>query len=327
MPKKEIDASNMAGVLDKFPKQIKEAAEWGKDLTFSGIRNIAISGMGGSGLPGEFLKTYANTSIPIFAIKNYTLPRYISAHSLIICISYSGNTEETLSAYDEAKQRGARIVAISSGGKLEEQAKKDGMPHIKVPAGIQPRMAFGYQTTPVLNIMINSGLIKKIDFDKLSQFLEKERKDIKKKAKSLAAKAKEKIPIIYSSEHFYPVAYKWKIDFNENAKIHAFCNYYPEWNHNEINGLIKLNGKYFIFILRDKDDHPRIKKRMEITADLIKKKNVDTITIDSKGYDTLSRMLYTVYLGDWTAYYTAINLGIDPTPVKIIEDLKKALKK
>jgi len=323
---KRVDESNMARLLDEFPQQIKEAARLGGGLKFSGIKSVVLCGMGGSGLPGEFLRNW-NLSIPIYAVKDYTVPKYITKQSLAVCISYSGNTEETLAAYREVKRRGAKVVTISSGGKLEKQAKKDSVPQIKVPSGIQPRMAFGYQMIPVLKILISSGLVKGINFDRLSAFMAKERTAIKKRAKELANKAYRRIPIIYSSAQFFPVAYKWKIDFNENAKIHAFCNYYPEWNHNEINGLIKLNGKYIVFILRDKDDHSRIKKRMSITQKLIKRKKVDVVSIDSKGFDRLSRMLYTVYLGDWTAYYTAIKLGIDPTPVNIIEDLKKALKK
>lgn len=328
MPQKEatIDKENLAGVLEKFPKQIVEASALGKDLVFSGFRNVVICGMGGSGLPGEFVRSIVDSKIPIFVVKDYVLPAYVDNYSLVFAVSYSGNTEETLTAYEEARQRGARIVVITSGGELAKKAKENGFPVIVVPGGIPPRMAIGYQMIPLLNVLERCGFLRAIDWKRVADFLTKELKDIKKQAHELAKKVDTKIPLIYASPVLYAVAYKWKKNFNENVKMHAFSNFFPEFNHNEINGYVKLNGKYIVFILRDRDDHPRNKHRMDVVAQLIKEKGVDVIHIDSKGPDRMSRMLRTVWLGDWVAYYTALALGVDPTPVKIIEDLKKALK-
>ena len=321
-----IDRHNLAATLDNFPKQIEEASLLGKGISFSGMKNIVVCGVGGSALPGEFTRSAVESTVPVFIVKDYTLSKYVTKDSLIFAVSYSGNTEETLSAYGEARKRGAQIVVIASGGELIKKAKEDKTAYVQVPTGIPPRMSIGYQTAPILNILAQSGITPAIDWKQMVNSMEKEAVGIKKEAQKLAQRVKNKIPLIYASARFHAVAYKWKKDFNENTKIHAFSNYFPEFNHNEINGYVNLNGNYIVFIIKDQEDHPRIKKRMEVIAELIKEKGVEVITIETKGPDILTRMFLTVWLGDWISYDCAIELGTDPTPVDIIEDLKRKMR-
>ena len=324
-----VDSENFAHVLDNFPEQIREAASLGQDIkiTVKGS-TIIICGMGGSGLPGEIIKRVAKT--PVILVKDYTLPKFVSQKDIVIAVSYSGNTEETLELYDQAKKKGVQLIAVASGGQLAERAKKDNRPLIVVPvpdvtgpSGFQPRMAGGYQTIPLMNLLQDAG-IEKQNWNKCATFLEEEKKSIKALAKKMAEELDNRTPLIYSSEAFFAAAFKWKINVNENAKMHAFCNFFPEWNHNEINAHAKENN-YHVFILRDEDDHPRIKQRMSIVSTILKKKQIRTTVIDSRGTTYIERLFWTIYVGDWLSYFVALAHGVDPTPVNVIEDLKKAL--
>ena len=322
----QTDKENLAGVLKNFPTQILEASKLAAKINLNNIQNIVVCGMGGSGLPGDIARNLSNINVPFLTLKDYTLPAFIGKNSLVFIISYSGNTEETIAAYNEAKKRNAQIVIITSGGELAAKAKQDNLPLILVPSGLQPRMAFGYQTIPILTILENAGLTTAINWKVVASSLIAQSEHITSHAKEIVTFLKNKIPMIYASVAFSSAAYKWKIDFNENTKIHAFCNAFAEFNHNEINGYVNLNGNYAVIILRDQNDHPRIKKRMGIIADIIKKKNIPALTIDTQGSDLPTRLLSIIWLGDWVSYYMALDINTDPTPVKIIEDLKAQLK-
>ena len=265
------DTENMYDVLKNFPKQMEEASKLGKDIKISDkVDNIIITGMGGSALPGEILKSFFySTSIPIFVNKGYSLPEFTNMRSLVFVISYSGNTEETIYAYRNALRKGAHIIVIASDGKLEELATKQRQILIKVPEGIQPRSAYAYLFLPILNVLMNSKIISDIsgDIEKTINTLKKP--IFEERAKDIARKLEGKIPLIYSSDRLYAIAYKWKIDFNENSKVHAFCNMLPELNHNEIVGYTNVIGDYHVILIKDEDDHMRIRKRFDITKEII----------------------------------------------------------
>ncbi len=320
-----IDKENLMAVIEQFPKQIEAASRLTANIKLENIQHIVVCGMGGSGLPGDIARNMCNNSVPFITVKDYTLPQFINKNSLVFVISYSGNTEETHAAYEEAKKRSAQIVVITSGGDLAARAKEDKIPIILVPSGLQPRMAFGYQTIPILNVLQSANLIAPINWNKVVGALNK-CQEIDFTAIRIADFLEGKIPIIYSSPQFASVAYKWKININENAKTHAFCNYFPEFNHNEINGFVNLKGNYAVIILRDHDDHPRIKKRMEVIEQLLRDKMIPVMVIDRMFDDLPARILGAIWLGDWVSYHVALDLKTDPTPVMIIEDLKKALK-
>lgn len=329
-----IDKYNMYQVLLDFPKQFKRALAFSKNVSVSGeFDNIIVSGMGGSSLPGELIKTCFSSKIPIFVNRDYSLPEIASKKSLIFASSYSGNTEETLSVYKEAKKRHLKTVGFCSGGQLEQLCKQDKTPFIKYPAeapGFQPRFALGYAFAAMTRVLSNSGIIK--DYSRYvsdtSNFLEKNKKCLENNGISLAKKLKEKTPIIYTSDRLKALGYAWKLKLNETSKILAFYNFFPELNHSEMVAYTnKPKGKFIVVILRDENDYKKILKRMEITAGLIKKKGVDVNIFDLKGKSTLSKIFYSIYLVDWISYYLAIENGIDPTPVKIADDFKKRLKK
>jgi glucose/mannose-6-phosphate isomerase len=315
-------------VLLDLPKQIEEAATLAKDISIQlPIENVVLTGMGGSGLPGELLASYADLPLPLIINKNYDLPKIVKSRSLIFVVSYSGNTEETIAAFKAARRKNARLIAIASGGKLEELAKKERVPFIKVPAGIQPRAALPYLFFPVLSILNNAKLLPFPSDEVKETIAAVKSPHYKERARALAEKLVDKIPLIYSSEKLKAVAYKWKINFNENSKTHAFYNVFPELNHNELVGYTKLAGNYHVIMLEDEFDNRRVKERMKITKQLIADKGVDTTLISISGNSLLSRMFSAIHLGDLTSYYLAELRGIDPEPVAMVENLKKKLGK
>jgi len=301
----------------------------GKEIKFeSNIKNIFIIGMGGSGEIGNYLQNYLHDlSIPVFVVKDYELPTYCNQTSLVFVISYSGNTEETISAYRQAWRRGCKnLVSVSSGGKLMELALLNKHEHITIPSGILARFSTPYLLVPILNILYNQGLI-----DYPNQIVEETAKALEKsgfetKAKELAEKLKNKVPIIYSSQRTQVVAEKWKTDIQENAKTLAYHNVIPEMCHNELNAYEKVTADLFVILIGDEDDHRQVKQRIKIIKKMLKEKEVPVMEIGIKGNNLLTRLFSSTYLGLWVAFYLAMEYEIDPTPVETIEWFKKELK-
>ncbi len=326
----EIDKLNMRQVIINFPKQFREALGFAQGIEVGGeFKNIVICGVGGSALPANLLITYLNQelTIPIYVHRSYGLPAQADKNSLVISISYSGNTEEAVSSLEEAIKRNLKVAAITTGGKLKELAETNNLPLVLVPAtDIQPRCATGYLFTSLVKLLSNSEVIP----DKSKEFLEVAQNlkplELETQGKDLAKKLMGKIPLIYASDKFKALARIWKIKFNENSKVLAFWNYFPELNHNELVGYTNLQGKFHVIILGDKDDHPRILKRIEITSNLIKSKGAEVTTMDIPEGSLLFKIFSTLILGDWVSYYLALEYNVDPTPVVMVEDLKKQLK-
>jgi len=341
---RKIDKQGMYDLIYNFPQQLAEGIHLGLIADLKSAKftpdNIILAGMGGSAIGGDLVRSYLafELKVPFLVCRNYLLPKFINNRSLVLVSSYSGNTEETLSAYQEAKRRKARIISISSGGKLLEKCKKDGFPFIIIPKGFQPRAALGYSFTPILVTLSRLGIIsdKMGELEKTSKFLEErrieyalDRKSSQNQAKSLALSLYRKIPIIYSSaDYFDAVGYRWKGQFCENSKNLSFNNYFPEFNHNELVGwrvLGQFRDKLVVVVLKDKEDHPRIQRRMQIVKEIIQKEKVKVIEIKSQGEDLLSRIFSLIQLGDFTSFYLAILNQVDPSPVKVIDYLKKKL--
>ena len=314
------DKENMLGVLNNFPEQCKEALRLVRGIKIKGkFANICVCGMGGSGIGGELLKPFSKR-IPVFAHHDYGLPSYVGKNSLVVVISYSGDTEETLSAYAEAKKRKARILAITSGGKLAEKEKNA----IIVPSGLQPRAAIGYLFLTMVAVLSSNRIISNQSgaIHEAIRHLHP-RKD-SKEAFMIAKKLVRKIPVFYASEDLAGVAYRMKTQINENAKQPAFYHVFPEMDHNEINGFKKQGKKVVVVFIRDSKDIIKVRKRMAVTKKLIKSKT-NTVDIHVKGNSLLARMLTTIYVGDFISYYLALMNRVDPTPVPVIEELKKKL--
>ena len=322
------DKSGMVGFLEKFQEQIVEGYKLGQWIGVSGkFENIVVCGMGGSSLGGRILKSYIGNKIPVFVVDDYKLPDFVNNKSLVFSVSYSGNTEETIETYMQAIKRGFNPVVLASGGKLEELAKQNSSQFIRLPSGLPPRNSYGYQFFSILRVLENSGLVEKNSglVEELAVFIGKQKEQAKLKAKQIAEKLVNKIPVVYSSKNLEAAAYKWKKNFNESSKVMAFNNVFPEQNHNEINGFVKPNGNFHLIFIKDKDDHPRIRKRFEMVRKIAGENNIETTDIETKGNNLLERVMDAIYLGDWIGYYLALEYGVDPVKTELVWALKKML--
>ncbi|MCH8067292.1 MAG: bifunctional phosphoglucose/phosphomannose isomerase [Nanoarchaeota archaeon] len=318
-----LDSQNLLQVIKDFPNQCREALSLPKGISASGdVNNIIITGMGGSAVGGDFLKIYlSDTNIPVYVNRGYKLPKFVNEKSLVFAVSYSGNTEETLSALNDAKERNAQIIGITSGGKLAEECEKV----IKIPSGLQPRAALGYTFFPMLGILHNSDIVR-VKNDELNEMLEilKQTDKFNDAGEELSKKLKEKIPVIYASEALGAIAFRWKTQINENAKMPAFYNVFSEMNHNEIAAYKGMDHKFAAVIIRDKYDNDRIKRRMDICKEIMEQ-YVEVEEVETQGESLLARMFSAIYLGDFVSYYMALSNRVDPSPVDIIEGMKKKL--
>ncbi|MFH1968668.1 MAG: bifunctional phosphoglucose/phosphomannose isomerase [bacterium] len=325
-----IDKSNMRQIIIDSPLQLKKGLELVGGVKIEGnFNNVVICGIGGSALPVSILNTVTASNIPILAHKDYNLPSEANEKSLIICISYSGNTEEPISGLQEALSKNLKIIGIASGGRVEEICKKNNLPFVKIPPGIQPRSATGYIFSTLVKVLANSGIIKDLSDEILetTEEIEKMNEGLEKQGKDLAEKLFEKIPIIYASNKFKSIARIWKIKFNENSKTPSFYNYFPELNHNEMVGFsqLKKDSKFYFIILKDDQSHPRNLKRMDLFGSLLKEKGSGVSFVDIKQGSLMSKVFSTLLLGDWTSYYLALKYKFDPTPVKMVEEFKKMM--
>ena len=311
-----------------MPDHIKQGYDLARETKVEQAKHIVIAGMGGSGIAGDLIKTFIehqeDASAIVEVVKGYECPRTVGKHTLFIAISYSGNTEETLSCYKNAHRKGAQLITISSGGKLQELAKLNRHEHLSIPKNLQPRMAIGYLFFPVLRLLENAGIAPAASQEVSELAMTLKRQDVTKQALALSEKTYEKIPIIYADQSFYPVAYRWKTQFNENAKTPAFTHAFSEMNHNELLAFSNRNASFHVFMLSTDKEHRRIVKRMQLSKELLQKKGVSVTEINIKG-PFLKQMFTTIFLGDLTSYYLALRYETDPTPVALIEQFKKDL--
>jgi glucose/mannose-6-phosphate isomerase len=321
------DSFYLRELILNFPKQF----EWGEkaakkikiDFPF---QKLVFCGMGGSALCGEVLKLYfekIKLKLEILIHRDYGLPVLAQKDDFYFIISYSGNTEETISTFKETLKRNFKKIAICSGGLLEKIAKRNKVPLVLVPKGVPPRFALGYFFSVVFKILKNSKVLK----ERNKFYLKLKPEGLEKKGKNLAQKIKGKIPLIYCSRINFPLAKIWKINFNENSKIPAFANFFPELNHNEMQGFEKLSNKFFIIFLKDKEDLSPNKRRMELTFKLLKKRGVKGEFLELKERNVLQKIFNSILLSEWTSFYLAQLYRKDPGPVKLVEEFKKSLKR
>jgi glucose/mannose-6-phosphate isomerase len=352
----EVDEHKMLKLLMEFPQQYEKALHLARDFkpnkSFGKIGNIVISGMGGSAIGGDLLRSLFidKCSVPITVNRNYTIPGFVDDKTLFIAVSYSGNTEETLSAFEKAIERGAQSVALSSGGALKTIADNKGFPHVLVPnhpefpeKKIQPRCAFGYLFIPPVMLLSKLELISdpssqiEAAINLLSDTAGEISPEIPaedNEAKQIAQVVYHKLSVIYASQSYFDiVAMRWKGQFNENSKAMAFHNVIPEMNHNEIVGWgvpRDITRRCVVIFLRDDGGGEvarKISKRMDITRDLIAAEDAHVMSIDAKGESPLAKALYLIYLGDFASYYLALLNSVDPTPIKRIDLFKEMLGK
>lgn len=330
------DKSDALGVAEKQWQQLQH--NFGVNLPdISDIQNVVLAGMGGSALPAVLISSWPSLNVPLEVVRNYHIPSYVGPGTLFISSSYSGNTEETLSALDEAEAAGAHIVVIAAGGKLAEHAKQKGYPLFVIPTGVQPRMASFYFVVALIDIFEQLGLApasSKAELaqtaDWLRQELSKRRPDVPTKdnlAKQLALEIVGKTAIIYSGPLLFPAANKFKICLNENAKNLAWVNQYPEFNHNEFIGWSShpVDKPFTVIEIRSDLEHPRVQKRFEVSERLLSGKRPAPEIVRPQGDTVLKQLLWTMTLGDFVSIYLAILNNVDPTPVELVEKLKVTL--
>lgn len=342
---KKFDSSGMLGLLAGLPGQCRNAVRLSDGIKpgrkFRRIDKIVISGMGGSAVSGDILRSFlwGRSKIPVFVNREYTIPEFVDRKTLFFVNSYSGNTEETLSAFKKAKDRGAGIIGVTSGGRLRQLCERYGFPVYVVPGGQPPRTAIGYLFFPLLKALMALGMVKGAgkEIDETLSYLKKKAGEYlpgasdNNLAYTLTRKIFGSTPIIYGSSDATGVcAFRWKTQFNENSKIQAFSQVFPELDHNEIMGWESpsaINKKFVVLVLEDRGDSRRTKRRIEITLDVMARKPRAVYKISSEGRSLLTRMFSLILLGDFLSFYTAIARGVDPTIVKGINTLKERLAK
>lgn len=286
-------------------------------------------GMGGSHLAADLALRW-NPSLPLEVRSDYGLAEGVALakRPLVIAGSYSGNTEETIDGYKQARKRKIPVAVIASGGKLIELAKKDRVPFILLPnTGIQPRMALGFALRALLKLIGDEKGLR--ESTKLAETLKP--LTYKKTGEAMAKTLHGKIPVVYASARNLSIAYNWKIKFNETGKIPAFYNILPELNHNEMNGFDvkkstkKLSSTFHFIILTDKDDHPRVQKRMAILERLYLERGLKMETISISGKTVFEKIFGSLLTADWTAVALAGHYGLESEQVPMVEEFKRLL--
>ncbi len=335
----KYDTQNQFEILKNYYQQIDFALSNNYpvlNFNINHINNIVISGLGGSAISGDLIKNLFKDElkIPLQVNRNYQLPAFVNENTLVICSSYSGDTEETISACNEAIIKKSKIVCISTGGKLEKIANEYNLSYIKLPEGFQPRFALAVSIATLIKLFELLKIIPSSDqlLIEISYLLHSRSKELTVEnniATHIALELIGFIPIIYSvCDYNNSIGLRLKSQINENSKLHAFHSELPEMNHNEIIGWEKHQQKIFnskvIFVIDD-DLHPRIKKRFSIISDMIKSSDTEIITLKSSEKNFKMRLIDLVYLADWISYYLSIFRKFDPSEIEFIHTLKKKL--
>lgn len=341
---KKIDKSDMLDHLMKTPDYCRDAVNRARQVKVpekAKPKNIIIAGMGGSAIGGEILQDWLREElpIPVEVCKDYVLPAYAKEDTLFFANSYSGNTEETLSAFVEAIHRRCMTIAITSGGHLLSFSKKLQVPYVTIPSQLPSRVAIPYLFFPLPVLMERMGILsgREEDIEEAIRVLKKvgeenspETPTEDNAAKKLALELVETIPVVYGFRQYRAIARRLKTQFNENSKIPSKHDVFPELNHNETVGWEApeaLTKKYSVILIRDPDEPPEIKHRIEATKSLALHKAKKILEIHAKGEGKLAKMFSVLRVGDFASVYLAILQNVDPTPVKIIDRIKMEMKK
>ena len=340
---RQLDTSGMLNHLHEFPEQCQRA--WEQILNFdlpqeySDIDKVIILGMGGSAIGGEvaYGLASAESKVPIWVHQDYSLPPFVDADTLVIASSYSGNTEETVSAFVESLKTPAKKLVLTTGGRLRELADKAGVPVFIIEYQAPPRAAFPNSFVPLLGILHKIGLLgdKSVNLPNSLRVLNKLSNDFiettslaHNPVKQLATKLWGCVAVIYGAGLLSPVAQRWKTQFNENSKTWAFCEFFPELNHNAVVGYefpSAVRGKMFVILLHSALLHPRIQLRYQATAKLLAQSGISHQFVEAVGEDSLTQVMSLVLFGDYLSFYLAMLNSINPVPVASIDFVKHYL--
>ncbi len=336
----KFDNSNLIKAIFDAPKQFEVGFGPVFGIHIEGdFERVCFYGEGGSAFPVSLVNLIVSAEAQekgrlsplILQNHTYSLTNEAGKNCLNVFCSYSGNTEEALTTLAKAIEKQLPAIGIACGGKLEEICREKNVPFIKLPMptpDFQPRMGTGYFVAAILQILTNHNLTEDKKDEVLASVagLESKMADFEEKGRELAGKIEGKTPVVWSSQKFKELARVWTIKFNEHAKNPAFWNFFPELNHNSMVGYTNLGDRYFAIMLRDTDDDPQNLERYEITADILKGYKMESVILDLKGASTFSKIFSSIYIADFAAYYLAEKNEVDPTPVVMVEELKKRLK-
>lgn len=326
----------MEQLIRDFTSQIRKAIiignTYGGSDTDQRFSNVLISGLGGSGIGGTIAAEVmaGESKIPLVTNSGYDIPSFVSGNTLFMACSYSGNTEETVSATTKAHEAGAKIVVISSGGKLIEMSAENDWDTIIIPGGQPPRASFGLSFPQVLYVLHKFNIISKGFEHELNlaiTLLDENQSAIQEEAKAVTAKLNNKIPVIYAADGYGGVATRFRQQVNENSKMLCWHHVIPEMNHNELVGWRTKNDDLAVIIFRNEDDFERIQARMDINKGTFAEYTNTTVEVWSKGTSQLQCALYLIHIGDWISLYLGQEKGVDITEVKVIDHLKGELNK
>ncbi|MFH1169195.1 MAG: bifunctional phosphoglucose/phosphomannose isomerase [Chloroflexota bacterium] len=308
---------------------------------YAEVDKVVVLGMGGSAIGGDLVRSLAlsEAPVPLFVLRDYDLPAFVDGRTLVVASSYSGGTEETLSGFQQALEAGARVLAITTGGKLKTLAEKKGVPVFSFDYKAQPRAALGFSLLPLLCFLQQLGFLKDKSADvaetvqvlrEVSAVANEVSPQSANPAKQLAQRLYGRLPVIYGAGVLAEVAHRWKTQVNENGKAWAFYEVFPELNHNAVVGYQMppdLAGKLMVVLLRSPGLNKRVQLRYRVTCELLDRAGVGYDFADSRGNSPLSQMMSLIMLGDYASYYLALLYRIDPSPVEVISYLKAELAK
>ncbi len=324
----------MKTLVTNFSKQLTEAIAIGSSAKLTAskqpIKNVLICGLGGSGIGGSIVAelVVANAIVPINVTKGYFIPAYVNENTLVIISSYSGNTEETLNCMNLAISKKAKIVGITSGGKVLEICKANSFDCIVVPGGMPPRSCLGYSLTQLFFILGFNKLISnnyKAELEAAVKLIDAEESNIVAEAKILAQTLKGRLPVIYATTYNEGIAIRFRQQLNENAKILCWHHIIPEMNHNELVGWTEKNNNLSVLIFLDRDEYSRNLTRVDINKEVIKNYTSTITEVYSKGNSVIEKAIYFIHLGDWISVELAEIRNVDAVEVNVINHLKSKL--
>jgi glucose/mannose-6-phosphate isomerase len=342
---KQLDREGMLGCIKEMPRLCQQAWQMAMDFKlppdYSRVNKVVVLGMGGSAIGGDLVSSLSvsEARLPVLVCRDYHLPAFVDAETLVIASSYSGMTEETLSAFQGALKTWAKKLALTTGGRLKAMAEERGIPVFAFDYKAQPRAALAFSLLPILGFLYRLGFISDKSaevketvavLEGLSQKMGEDVPVSANPAKQLAQQLYGKLSVVYGAGLVSEVARRWKTQLNENSK--AWCCYgvFPELNHNDIVGYQfppELAGKAVVVLLRSSLLPHRIQLRYKVTCQLLGEAKVGYQIVDGEGSSPLSQVMSLVLYGDYVSYYLAMLNGIDPTPVKNIAYLKEQLAK
>ena len=324
----------MKKLIEEFPGQIEKGIDIFKTNPPKAVHgkyaNVVISGLGGSGIGGTIIKDISTkfASIPVTVNKEYSIPAFVGEGTLFIASSYSGDTEETISAVQYALEKRATIICITSGGKLFQIAKEKDLDVLLIPGGSPPRANLGYSLTQLICIFSTAGLIPTEylnDLENSVDFIRKNESSIVEKAHSIAKEIHGKRVIIYTDASNEGVAVRFRQQLNENSKVLCWHHVIPEMNHNELVGWTEKSNNEAVVFIRNTSDHSRNQHRFEINKGIVSKYCSTVIEIWGEGNNEIEKIMFTIHLVDWITYFLAELKGVDIMDIKVIDFLKKKL--